>query len=99
MLIFLKVGNGILVALVCLAPIASAIVLAAYSPGVIVGLLMGTVLFFHFLSLVWVAIDVFKRKNVPYSKVVLVTRLWTFASIGLFVLLLLWMMIKTLLGH
>ena len=80
-------GTGIISILVCLSPAASGVImlfdkdLVFYEQVIII-----VILIIHLLSMISVVIHFVKKIYVPKSTLVLISRIWSFVSIGLAVL-------------
>ncbi len=82
-----KNGTGITSTLVCFAPaVSGAMMLSSESLGTFPETLVTAALILHLLSMIWITIHVVKKVPVPHNAIVLITRVWIFASIGLLIL-------------
>ena len=80
-------GTGIISILVCISPAASGVMtLMTHHLSTQVEAIITAMLVIHSLSMIWIVIHIFKKIPVPKSALVLVSRIWTFTSIGLLIL-------------
>ncbi|MBR2207780.1 MAG: hypothetical protein IJ859_03130 [Synergistaceae bacterium] len=80
-------GTGIISILVCISPAASGVMtLMTHHLSTQVEAIITAMLVIHSLSMIWIVIHIFKKIPVPKNALVLVSRIWTFTSVGLLIL-------------
>ena len=84
--------------LVCLSPAASAFMtFDGMSMSTGLEAVLTAVLVIHILSMIWIVIDLIKKIPTPQSSyvLVLISRIWTFTSIGLLILVIIYFILDS----
>ena len=89
--------SGVVAVLVCLSPAASAFMTLSMSMSTGLEALLTAVLVIHILSMIWIVIDLVKKIPTPQSSyvLVLISRIWTFTSIGLLILVIIYFILDS----
>lgn len=91
--------SGVVSVLVCLSPAATAFIMLFEGMSISTGLeaLLTAVLVIHILSMFWVVSDLIKKIPTPQSSwaFVLISRIWTFTSIGLLILVIIYFILDS----